>query len=97
MSEQESKPPESLDGRRLILLDDIAAFANKDCRICRGAGVIMRATAGGVRTEPFPCGCAARRFRARYGDVVGEHLETNSFGTMIFWKPGHGPVGGALR
>jgi len=67
---------------REILTGDIAAYANKDCKHCRGAGYLVILSQGGV---PRPCRarkCALDAFQIAHSD------EVEVYEGKLRWKAG---------
>jgi hypothetical protein len=72
---------------RRVTLEQVAEFAESDCKHCHGTGILNRRTGAGrnASSYPIPCACASRRFMRKH------EQETTMLGQFRIWKRGHGP------
>jgi len=78
--------------RRRVTLEQVAEFAERDCKNCLATGVLNRRTGVGknAASYPIPCSCASRAFmKVHEGD-------TRMLGQFRLWKRGRGPRRGPI-
>lgn len=77
--------------RRRVTLEQVAEFAERACKTCKGTGVLHR-YAGPKSQQPFPipCSCGSRAF------MKVHEADTKMLGQFRIWKLGRGPRRGPV-